>query len=252
MSLSLVEGALGLITLLFMVLSIYLGRLCLKKCTKYKSWETVYIAVSWISLTFFWNPAALKFIFLLFNIIIDPGIFLWIFSLTGAMLLPVAVTLWLTSLLNIMISNQAIKQIILSILLILNTTFLILLFLLLIGRSSLVGAVNSSYSVDWAPFVEVFFIYSIILISLTGVYFFYKYVTLENEPGEAKNKIRNHLPELLFLLFSIFGIIDTLNSNIIVNLIMRIFLILILILFYIGFVIPVWYHKSETIKEKEK
>ncbi|MGV9142190.1 MAG: hypothetical protein ACOC1X_04555 [Promethearchaeota archaeon] len=247
MVISLIEFFLGILTILYVFFNVLLGKLFLEKCKQFKSWETIYLATSWICLALFWFPDILMFILKLFTIQISTGVFLVIITITSAMLLPVAGTLWITSLTNNMLSYKKFRLLVLSILLIINTTFLILLFLFLIGRPSLIAVISSSYLTNWALFVEFFFIYTIILISFSGIYFFYKYVDFKN----SHSKFKTRLSITIFLSYCLLGIIDGVIIDQMGSLIIRIISFLVIIVLYLGILKPL-YGQQNIIKSKEK
>lgn len=247
MAISLIEFSLGILTVFYVLFNVLLGKLFLQKCKQFKSWETIYLATSWICVALFWVPDILMFILKIFNLQISEGIFLVIITITSAMLLPVAGTLWITSLTNTMLSFKKFRLLVLSILLIINTTFLILLFLFLIGRPSLIAVISSSYITNWAFFVEFFFSYTIILISFSGIYFFDNYVDFKNSHRKSKTR----LSITIFLSFCVLGIIDGIIIDQMISLIIRILSFLVTIALYVGILKPLW-TANNIIKSKEK
>lgn len=247
MVISLIEFFLGILTILYVLFNVLLGALFLEKCKQFKSWQTIYLSTSWICLALFWVPDILMFILRLFNIQISEGVFLISITITSAMLLPVAGTLWITSLTNTMLSYKKFRLLILSILLIINTTFLILLFLFLIGRASLIAVISSSYLTNWALFVELFFIYTIIFVSFSGMYFFYKYVSFKNTYRKSKTR----LSIAIFLSFCVLGILDGVIIDQMISLIIRILSFMVIIVLYVGILKPLW-TANKIIKSKEK
>jgi len=230
MELTPLETLQGILTLIFVVVSLILGLSIMSKYTKQKNKLFLLVGTTWICLVSPYWPDAISIItILLFNFQLEESLY---FFLAMAFIPLVHIT-WIWALTNLIFKKKG-KY--LLIFFSVETLIYELLFLyLLFTDVSLIGTRVAPFDVDWSYFVILYLMFSIIAFTITGLLF-------AQESLRAKDKevkLKGYFLLIAFISFAVgtfFEAIAVMNPAILV--IIRIIVLSAAFEFYIGFTMP--------------
>ena len=232
----------GSFTLISVIISTILGLFITLKYFKFKQIELLLVGITWILLASpYWSDAIQFLIVMIFNIEINTPLY---FFLANAFIAPIHIT-WAYAFTNFLFKNIK-KQLMLFFIieaLVFEIAFLTVFFI----NPLLIGDQKSAFVVEWAIWIQIYLLFSIILFLVTG--FLFARSSLKAEDSEIR--LKGKFLIVAFLTFTIGTLIDVIGAETpteITILLARTFVIISSLCFYIGFTLPKFI-KDVFIKE---
>jgi len=232
----------GSFTLISVIISTILGLFITLKYFKFKQIELLLVGITWILLASpYWSDAIQFLIVMIFNIEINTPLY---FFLANAFIAPIHIT-WAYAFTNFLFKNIK-KQLMLFFIieaLVFEIAFLTVFFI----NPLLIGDQKSAFVVEWAIWIQIYLLFSIILFLVTG--FLFARSSLKAEDSEIR--LKGKFLIVAFLTFTIGTLIDVIGAESpteITILLARTFVIISSLCFYIGFTLPKFI-KDVFIKE---
>ncbi len=222
----------GSFTFASVIISTILGLFIALKYKKYKQVQLLLVGITWILLASpYWSDAIQFITVMLFSTEISPPLY---FFLANAFIAPLHVT-WIYVFTNYLYKrHQKDLTLIFGIeAIIFEFAFLIIFFV----NPLLVGDQISTFVVEWALWIQIYLLLSIVLFLITG--FLFARASLKTDDREIK--LKGKFLIVAFVTFTIGTIIDVIGageSNEIIIFLARTFVIMSSICFYIGFTLP--------------
>ena len=222
----------GSFTFASVIISTILGLFIALKYVKHRKVELLLVGITWIFLASpYWSDAIQFVIVMLYEIELDSPLY---FFLANAFIAPIHIT-WSIAFTNFLFKKQQKKLLIFFGIeaIIFELAFLIVFFM----NPYLIGDQKSAFVVEWAIWIQIYLLFSIILFLVTG--FLFARASLKSEDSELK--LKGKFLIIAFITFTIGTIIDVIgadNPTEITILFARIFVIASSLCFYIGFTLP--------------
>ena len=229
MFLSTIELSNGILSLIFVVLSISIGLIMISRYFKYKTINLILAGITWMIICEPWWAVSISF---LSTILTGNPLPIEIFFLIGFPLIPMGIITWMVLMTNLVFKEK--KKMILIITGIFCTTLEILFFLLYFVNMSLLGALIGVFDVDYATFMLVYLALVLFIVLITGTKFALESLKADNPEIKLKGKFLL----LAFYSFVIGSFISVLSNILVVLIIAKIIVILSSIEFYFGFILP--------------
>jgi len=232
----------GSFTLLSVVISTILGILIALKYKKYGKVDYLAVGITWLLLASpYWSDAIQFISVTIGGIQIPTNLY---YFLANAFIAPMYIT-WIYTLTNILfVKRKKILLIIFSIIAVaFETLFLIVFFI----NPSLIGEQKSAFVVEWAIWIQIYLLFSIGLLLVTG--FLFARATLKS--GQKDVRLKGIFLLIAFVSFTVATVIDVVGADSpteITIMLARTFLIISSSCFYIGYTLPKFV-KNLFIKE---
>lgn len=225
----------GLLSLIFVAISIFLGIKMILKYFKYKQKNLLYVGITWIIMCEPWWPHATSFLLAVFT---GNGLDVRMFYFLAVTFVPIGLTAWLTAFTDFINTDK--QKLILGISIIAQIIFEIVFFYFLITDPSVIAHMRTPVDSENKPFILAYFITVILIFLITGLIFAAKAMRASDPNIKLKGKIL-----LIAVLLYVFGgILDgAIAIEIIALLTSRIMLAFSAVMFYSGFVLPNWLKK---------
>ena len=228
----------GVFSLIFVVISIYIGFTIISKYPKSKNRTVILVGFVWLGIVSSWYASSSSF---LVALIADGDGFMStppLYFIIGAVPLPITAFIWMIAFTDLLYRDK--KKIILLIIGVTGIIFEIALFTLLLIDYDLVGIVSSPVDADYELFVTIYQIFLVILVLVSGILFAHE--SLKSKIPEIN--LKGKLLLAAFLSFVIGSILEILSGiSIALLIIARLLLITSSIEFYGGFILPPWMEK---------
>lgn len=222
----------GVFSLIFVVLSLFVGLRIVSKYPKAKQKILLFVGFTWTGMCTPWLPSTVSFLTILISGESLPAPVL--FTL-GCVFLPIVLILWMIAFTELLYKKK--QKFIVLLFVILAIVFYTVFFTQLAIDPDLIGTVSGPTDINYRLFVTVFQLGLLVIILITGTMFARKSITATDPEIKLKGKFLL----LAFLFFVIGAICDVISGMSIVILIFgRIILILAAIHFYYGFFLPNW------------
>lgn len=228
----------GVFSLIFVVISIFIGLTIISKYPKSKNRTVILVGLVWLGIVSSWYASSSSFLVALITggdgfVSAPPYYFI-----IGASPLPITAFIWMVAFTDLLYRDK--KKIILLIIGITGIIFEIALFTLLLIDHDLVGTVSSPVDAEYEFFVTSYQIFLVLLVLLSGILFARE--SLKSDTPEIK--LKGKLLLAAFLSFVIGSILEILSGiSIAILIIARLLLISSSIEFYGGFILPLWVQK---------
>jgi hypothetical protein len=226
----------GIFSIIWVVLSTFVGLKIASKYFRVKQRVFLLVGITWVLICSPWWGSASSVIIALFNngVGLPREIY---FSLTVIPIAP-ALIVWLTAYTDLIAKER--QKIILLLASILGIVYTIIFFVLLNSDPSLVGVLKTPVDSDYKLIIMVYMLSVILIILITGTQFARHSLRSDNPEIKLKGK----LLLIAFITFSIGALLDSaIPLNLITLPITRIILIISAISFYGGFILPNWMKK---------
>jgi hypothetical protein len=222
----------GSFTLLSVVISTILGILIALKYKQYRKLDYLAVGITWVLLASpYWSDAIQFISVMVSGIQISTNLY---YFLANAFIAPMYIT-WIYALTNILfVKRKKILLITFSILAVFIETLFIIVFFI---NPNLIGEQKSAFVVEWTIWIQIYLLFSIALLLITG--FLFARASLKTEQAELR--IKGFFLIIAFLSFTIATVIDVIgadNPTEITIFLARTFLIISSICFYIGYSLP--------------
>ena len=221
----------GILTLIFVVISIIIGLLIIQRYFKFKQTQLLLVGITWILLISPYWPDALTFLSILIidTELIDPVYFF----LANALLPPLYYT-WGTAFANFVLKDKS-KNLVLAFFVVIGLIFETSFLGVYIINFNLIGTRITPFYVEWALFVDIFLIISILMFTITGIIFSIRAL----KSSDKSVHLKGIFLLIAFLTFAIGTSIDVIFTLSEITLVLaRSFVIIGSISFYLGFTMP--------------
>lgn len=230
-TLSPLETLQGLLTVVFVSISLILGFTIMLKYFKFKRLELILVGLTWICIISPYWPDAISFLMIITTgEAIDTNLYILIGNLFVA---PAHIT-WMYVVSNFLYKSK--KKILMAIMTTEAVLFeIVFLILFAIDPSSLATQIGP-FAMDWSLFIMIYLLISISLFFITGLLFAKQ--SLKSQDAEVRLKGKFLVCAFIIFTIGIFleVLIDTPTE--ISEVIVRVFVITAAFAFYIGFIMP--------------
>ena len=243
MELTTIELLNGLLSILFVSISIILGATIVSRYFQHKQRTLLLVGLTLIGLTSIWYSSSLSVLLILTT---GKGISDELYMFLGNGLIPITAILWMIAFTDLLVSNKENQKLILLIFGIYSALFEIYYLYFLFTNPSMLGEVLSPVDATYGMIVTVYQLSLVIFMVITGTLFGRKSLRSDNPEINLKGK----LLIIAFWSFFIGAIFEILSHiSIIILILGRIILISSAIEFYSGFLLPNWMKKLLLRKE---
>lgn len=243
MALEFVDMLQGSFSLIFVLISLYLGISILFKYFTYKSRVYILVGLSWIGVANPWFPDSISF---LMNLIFQESLAIELYFIIGNAFIPLALLTWLIFYTDM--NNKSSQRLVVVLTVVLSVIFEVVFFTLLFTDINQIGIINPlrPFTVEFGLFITIYLLVVILIMAGTGLKFAQKSIKSEDRDVKLKGK----LLRAAFITFTIAAILDSLLGTIfadpadpllaIMVVMTRVLLIISAIEFYGGFILPKW------------
>ncbi|MFW9866497.1 MAG: hypothetical protein ACFFEN_10420 [Candidatus Thorarchaeota archaeon] len=222
----------GSFTFVSVIISTILGLFIALKYVKQRKVELLLVGITWILLASpYWSDAIQFILVMLFEVELSTPLY---FFLANTFIAPIHIT-WSIAFTNFLFKKQQKK--LLAFFITEATLFEVVFLVLFFLNPASIGDQQSAFVVEWALWIQVYLLFSIILFLVTG--FLFARASLKVKEPEIK--LKGKFLIIAFISFTIGTIIDVVGAESpteITILLARIFVIVSSICFYIGFTLP--------------
>ena len=222
----------GTLTFIAVIISVILGIVIAWKYKKFKRKEFLLVGLTWILLVSPYWSDAIQFITLtIFQYQINSVIY---FFIANAFIAPIHI-IWIMALTKFIFHKR--KN---TLLIIFSTEAIIYEFFFLLSffiDPNQIGTQMSAFVVEWAIWIQIYLLLSIVLFLITG--FLFARQSLKSDNRELK--VKGWFLIFAIILFTVASAIDVIGAEApteITIFLARTFLILSSVFFYIGFTLP--------------
>jgi len=241
MEFGILEIVQGTLSLVYIFITLLLSVLFIVKYLRIKQTELLLVGIALIGLAGPWFTEAFSFLtIILTSSTLSDGFYLNIVIITYIIMTaftPLAIMCWLFAITRLL--NMKNRKIILIIFMIVFFIFEVLFFVLLSIDIANIGTFINLFNYQESLFVSVFNIAVMLIVLLTGIFFFRASMRSEN----IEIKLKGKLILLGLIMFMIGGFIPYLFFSLVNLVIARIFLVFSSITLYMGFLLPNWAKK---------
>ena len=222
----------GTLTFIAVIISLILGIIIAQKYRKFKKKEFILVGLTWIFLVSpYWSDAIQFFTLTIFHYQISSVVY---FFIANAFIAPIHI-IWITALTKLIFHKR--KK---TLLIIFSTEAILYEFFFLVSffiDPNQIGTQMSVFVVEWAIWIQLYLIVSIVLFLITGFLFARQSLKSDNRELNVKGWF------LIFaiILFTVAAVIDVIGADApteITIFLARTFLILSSVFFYVGFTLP--------------
>ena len=225
----------GVFSIIFVVISLFVGLIILTRYFRYKERVYFYVGGTWVFISEPWWPSSISFLVALSN---GVGIPSWAYFLIGNIFVPLAIVLWLFAFTEFLYSER--RKLILLIFAILGTIFEIMFFFFLFSNPGLIGELNGPVDVNYRSFIMIFLVIFLLIVVITG--FLFANLSLKSKDKEVK--LKGIFLIVAYVTFAIGALLDaTIPFSEPTIIIVRLILILSAFCWYGGFLLPKWMKK---------
>ncbi|MHA1254295.1 MAG: hypothetical protein ACTSPS_01725 [Promethearchaeota archaeon] len=244
MELSTIELINGLMSILFVSISIILGATIVSRYFKHKQRTLLLVGLTWIGLISTWYSSSLAVLLILTT---GEGISDELYMFLGNGLIPITAILWMIALTDLLVSNKEKQKLILLIIGIYSALFEIYYLYFLFTNPSMLGEVLSPVDASYGMIVTIYQLSMVILMIITGTLFGRKSLRSDN----PEIRLKGTLLIIAFWSFFIGAIFEIVSHiSIIILIVGRLILISSAIEFYSGFLLPNWMKKLFLTKKE--
>ena len=220
----------GLLSLIFVITSTYVGIRIASKYIKYKQTNLILVGFSWIGISSLWIAPSISFILVIMT---GRGLTPFLYFFIANAFIPLYVFIWMIVVTEFLQKEN--QKIILIICAIIGTIVEIFFFYFLFTAPSIIGELQGPLDTKWGLFMVVYYILVIIIMLITGTLF----ARASFKSPDPEIKLKGKFLMAAFYTWGIGCLLDTISSLSIIILIMaRIILVLSAIQFYWGFFLP--------------
>jgi len=235
MTLTLVDYVNGSLSLVFVIISVYIGIILILKYKKYQEITLLYVGITWIIMCEPWWPHSVSFIV---SLITEGGLDIRTFYFLAVTFIPIGLLAWLKASLEFM--NVKSQKSILILSAIIMGIFEIIFFIVLIVDPSIIATMLTEVDAVNHLFILLYFLVVLGIFLITGILFALNAMKTDLK----KNKMKGRILLIAILVYTLGGIIDgAFEMGIGVLVASRILLLLSSVLFYFGFILPKWLEK---------
>jgi len=236
----------GILTILFVVISVLIGLIIINKYREKKQTQFLYFGLFWAGMTTPWWPQIVIFLnFLITGTVIEMDF--WV--ILGVAFLPFTVIVGIMAYLIVLPINPNKKNIIRAVTYTPNILYEIFLLIAIFSNNITIWiadhdpfAVGGAFIIDWSYFSIPYFILSLIFFLIFGIWFSRLSMKSDNSDVRLKGKFLF----IAFISFAIGTMIDFIIPDPIIYTIARLILLSSSLEFYMGLLLPKWVPRSRT------
>ena len=238
----------GSLSLIFVLISFFIGVSIISKYGKYKNRLYILVGLCWLMLSTLWLPEAASF---LMSLIITQTLAIEWYFIIGNAFVPVALICWIIAYTDMV--NKEKQKIAVALILVFSVVFEGLFFYYFVLDIDLLGKISlvRPFSADLGIFLAILLLISFLIIFVTGISFARKSIKSENKEVRLKGK----LLQFAFIAFTVAALLEKIARSILVGtvfpdqdaiflsvilVVVRVLLISSAIAFYGGFLLPSW------------
>ena len=230
MALQPIEILNGILSLIFVIISTYIGLRIASKYLKHKQITLILVGISWIGVSSLWIAPSISIVLALST---GEGLTPFMYFFIANALIPFYLFIWITAITEFMYKDK--QKIILLITAIIGTIVEILFLYLLFTDIGAIGELSGPVDTDWGLFMTVYYLLVIVIMVITGTLFGRESLKSDN----PETKLKGKFILAAFYIWLLGCLFDTLSAISIMVLVMaRILLIISSLLFYLGFILP--------------
>lgn len=222
----------GILTFIAVIISIILGIIIASKYLKFKKIEFLLVGLTWIFLVSpYWSDAIQFITITIFDYQISSVLY---FFIANAFIAPIHI-IWIIVLTKFIFHKR--KKTLLIIFSTEAILFEIYFLFSFFTDPNQIGTQMSEFVVEWAIWIQIYLLLSIVIFLLTG--FLFARQSLKSDSRELN--VKGWFLILAFILFTVASVIDVIGADApteITIFLARTSLIISSILFYIGFTMP--------------
>lgn len=220
----------GLLSVILVLISVYIGLQTASKYLKSRNKVFVFAGMACSGLFVGWYPSAATFVLYLFT---GEVFSREIFFLIGAIPMGFLLSSWVYAVTELTYKRS--QKYVLIANLIVCIAFYIAFFYYWITDISVIGELQSPVDVKYKGFTLYFYLYSFLVVAIGGLVLARELLKSESQ----ESKLRGKFLIYTFIVWTFFGFLDAgLSLQIIVLIIVRIILMTTVITFYCGFFLP--------------
>ncbi|MBD3341966.1 MAG: hypothetical protein GF353_22895 [Candidatus Lokiarchaeota archaeon] len=225
----------GLLSLIFVIISIIVGIKIISKYFEYKRKEFLLVGITWIGIVEPWFPSSISF---LCGALTGHGLSLELYVLIGNVGIPITFNIWFIAFTDFCCEKK--RKLILVLYNIYGLFFEIVLFYLLFTNPRNIGELQGLVDIEYQNIFGILLITKILLITITGIIF--SVPSIRSDLQELR--IRGKLLIVAFFSYAIGAYLDAgIPLNLLIIILTRILLILSALEWYSGFLLPKWMRK---------
>nr|MBD3197671.1 hypothetical protein [Candidatus Lokiarchaeota archaeon]MBD3202065.1 hypothetical protein [Candidatus Lokiarchaeota archaeon] len=225
MTLSLPDIYNGSLSLIFAIITLFVGLRIASKYFKYGDKNLIYVGIGWIGISCPYISAGFSFLIALIN---ETGLPTQIYFLIAAGITPIFLVLWTLAITNLL--YQEYKKLIISIVVTISVLALSFFIYAIFFGIDLIGYKQGISDTEWSTFMKIYFISLILYVLATGLLFGVRSLKSSNPEIKLKGKFLI----VAFVLLTFGAIIDSILDDPLTRVIMMISAIL----FYFGWIMP--------------
>lgn len=232
MTLTLIDYVNGSLSLVFVIISVYIGIILILKYKQYQEITLLYVGITWIIMCEPWWPHSVSFVV---SLITGSGLDIRTFYFLAVTFIPIGLLTWLKASLEFM--NVKKQKTILILSAIIMGIFEIIFFIVLIVNPAIIATMLTDVDAVNHLFILLYFLVILGIFLITGILFAFNAMKTDLK----KNKMKGRILLIAILVYTLGGIIDgAFEMGIGILVASRILLLLSSILFYFGFILPKW------------
>ncbi|MHA1764112.1 MAG: hypothetical protein ACTSYC_10220 [Promethearchaeota archaeon] len=234
MEIQIIELLPQIFSLIFIIITIFIGAIILSKYFILKSRQFLFVGIAWMGMAFPSFPEVISLFIRLFNLSVNNIILFFIYVLLNLLLIPVFFNLWFIAFMDLLQFSERKKRVLIMVILFISIIIEIILIYLYIFKTEALGFLKQFFLVEWTLLVNIILIFLLGLILFTGLIF--AIISMRSKVPEIALK-----GKILFLAFIIYtggAILDALFTSLLSNIIARGILVIGSICFYFGFILP--------------
>ena len=234
---------LGIFTLIIIIVVMIIALKMIAAYYRTKNKSLLFAGLSAVGISAAWSGVALNFISIVFFNVSPP---IELYFLFHGSYLAISNFTWVVT--CVLLSNLKSKARKLIIILagIFNAILEIIYLRIIFTDTTILGLPLNEIQVDYAPFSELYLLYSLTMMTILGFWFSIKSLKSNNR----KTRLKGKLLFFSFFIFTFAAILEILIPIIPIIIIARILVIISGIFFYGGFILPKWMEKL-FLKEVE-
>lgn len=234
---------LGVFTLIYMAVNIFVGIIIISRYFQLKSRTFLYAGIGFIGVALPWSGVAINFLsVLLFNTV--PPLEVYFFFHGG--MSSIFLFIWLVAIMNLTEIDPIKKKKLLVLFGVIAIIMTIVYNSIVFTDTSILGTPINEIQMDYALFSEVYLLTQLIIVLISG--YWLSKESLKSEDNRVR--LKGKLIAIGFGLFGFASIIEVLIPLIPVIITARILLVITAILIYAGLILPKWL-KRLVFKELE-
>ncbi len=230
MALQPIEILNGILSLIFVIISTYIGLRIASRYLKHKQITFILVGISWIGFSSLWIAPSISIVLAIST---GKGLTPFMYFFIANALIPFYLFIWMTAITEFLYKGK--QKTILIITAILGTIVEIIFLYLLFTDIEAIGVLRGPVDTDWGLFMTVYYLLVIIYMLITGTLFGRESLKSDN----PENKLKGKFILAAFYVWLLGITLDLFSTLSIIVLIMaRITLIISSFLFYLGFILP--------------